>query len=506
MRINRHLVRALLSACLLVVCYFATSERASAQGPVILMGIDAEDGWPSHGSPDIYAGIINTGILSNIAPPLDLGIRSGILVIGAGKSATDNVTTFWQQIQAELVTLGRPAASVAMTFVNGAAAIASVPIPPTQYAAIVIVSDVVNTPSGGLTQAELDALNARAADIAAHINSGGGLFALSNCALSNPYQYLSGVAPITCGIVFQSDVEPTPAGLALGITSTNLDVCCWHDSYLSFPPFLSVLAYYPRVTGQPAAAIGGNQVSLPGLKLAPLFATNPVGTSHTVTATVTQLVGGTEVPVPGVTVNFTVSGANTASGSCVTDANGQCTFTYVGTATGFDTITATAVVAGQTLTAAATKEWTAAPPPQPGWMTGGGSVFTTTGQRVTHGFVLQCDPAQGSNNLQVNWGDQRFHLESVTSVSCSDDPSIDPGQPPAPFDTIQGTGVGRYKQGNGPWQSAIVEWIFTDAGEPGRGVDRVRIKITLVSSGAVVLDVDGFLNSGNHQAHVLGDS
>lgn len=70
MRINRHLVRALLSACLLVVCYFATSERASAQGPVILMGIDAEDGWPSHGSPDIYAGIINTGILSNIAPLL----------------------------------------------------------------------------------------------------------------------------------------------------------------------------------------------------------------------------------------------------------------------------------------------------------------------------------------------------------------------------------------------------------------------------------------------------
>jgi hypothetical protein len=34
------------------------------------MGIDAEDGWPSHGSPDIYAGIINTGILSNIAPLL----------------------------------------------------------------------------------------------------------------------------------------------------------------------------------------------------------------------------------------------------------------------------------------------------------------------------------------------------------------------------------------------------------------------------------------------------
>jgi hypothetical protein len=497
MRINRHLVRALLSACLLVVCYFATSERASAQGPVILMGIDAEDGSPfqGHGDPAIYANVINAGILSNIAPPLP--IRWGLLVIGGGKSATDDVTFFWNTVGSAL---GQP-----VTYVSGAAAIASVPIPPTKYAAIVIVSDVFNTPSGGLTQAELDALNARAAAIAAHINSGGGLFALSNCKLSNPYQYLSGVAPITCGIVFQSDVEPTPAGLALGITSTNLDVCCWHDSYLSFPPFLSVLAYYPRVTGQPAAAIGGHQVSLPGLKLAPLFATNPVGTSHTVTATVTQLVGGTEVPVPGVTVNFTVSGANTASGSCVTDANGQCTFTYVGTATGFDTITATAVVAGQTLTAAATKEWTA-PPPQPGWMTGGGSVFTTTGQRVTHGFVLQCDPAQGSNNLQVNWGDQRFHLESVTSVSCSDDPSIDPGQPPAPFDTIQGTGVGRYKQGNGPWQSAIVEWIFTDAGEPGGGVDRVRIKITLVSSGAVVLDVDGFLNSGNHQAHVLGDS
>jgi hypothetical protein len=45
-----------------------------------------------------------------------------------------------------------------------------------------------------------------------------------------------------------------------------------------------------------------------------------------------------------VTVQFSVSGANSASGSAVTDANGQATFCYTGTNTGNDTINAFADV------------------------------------------------------------------------------------------------------------------------------------------------------------------
>lgn len=72
--------------------------------------------------------------------------------------------------------------------------------------------------------------------------------------------------------------------------------------------------------------------------LTPDTAANPVGTQHTVTATVKTIDG---TPVPEIIVQFSVTGATTTSGSCTTDTAGQCTFTYQGPATpGADTITA----------------------------------------------------------------------------------------------------------------------------------------------------------------------
>jgi len=132
-----------------------------------------------------------------------------------------------------------------------------------------------------------------------------------------------------------------------------------------------------------------------------------------------------------------------------------------------------------------------------GRMTGGGSVFTADGRRVTHGFVLQCSPEQKRNNvLQVNWQDgNQFHMESVTAASCSDDPAIEPNPPGAGFDTHSGAGTGRYNGAAG----ATVEWTFTDAGEPGTS-DAAQIVIR-DAFGITVLDVSGTLRKGNHQAH-----
>ena len=74
------------------------------------------------------------------------------------------------------------------------------------------------------------------------------------------------------------------------------------------------------------------------LTLSPPTDTNPVGTSHTVTATVRDQSAD---PMSGVVVRFTVSGAATASGSCTTTSSGQCTFTYPGPTTpGTDAINA----------------------------------------------------------------------------------------------------------------------------------------------------------------------
>jgi Big-like domain-containing protein len=94
------------------------------------------------------------------------------------------------------------------------------------------------------------------------------------------------------------------------------------------------------------------------LTLAPKTATNQVGNEHCVTATVTDDSGA---PVTGITVNFSVSGANTAAGAGVTDTNGQAQFCYTGTHTGDDTITATAV-GGSNPSDTAAKTWTAGPP------------------------------------------------------------------------------------------------------------------------------------------------
>ena len=140
-----------------------------------------------------------------------------------------------------------------------------------------------------------------------------------------------------------------------------------------------------------------------------------------------------------------------------------------------------------------------APPPGEalkGRMTGGGSVFTADGTRVTHGFGLQCTVTDAPNSLQINWGKgNRFHLESLTAASCTDDPAISPNPPAAGFDTYKGMGTGRYNGVSG----ATAEWTFADAGEPGKN-DMATI-VVKDASNAVVLTVTGPLKNGNHQAH-----
>ena len=138
------------------------------------------------------------------------------------------------------------------------------------------------------------------------------------------------------------------------------------------------------------------------------------------------------------------------------------------------------------------------PPPaaDQGWMTGGGRVNTQTYGPVTHGFRLECTEANGQNNLQVNWGGNHFHLEDVTTSDCGDIGSIDPGNPHADFDLLEGSGTGRCN-GN----PASVSYKLTDAGEPGTG-DSFEVHIT---GGGCTLHAGNVpvanLSRGNHQAH-----
>lgn len=127
------------------------------------------------------------------------------------------------------------------------------------------------------------------------------------------------------------------------------------------------------------------------------------------------------------------------------------------------------------------------------FMTGGGTV---KGSTARHGFELHCNASQIPNNLEVNWGKtNKFHLEALTSASCSDDPAITPNPPAAGFDTYKGKGTGRYNGVSG----ATAEWTFTDAGEPGVN-DTAKITIK-DAGGNTVLAVSGTIQKGNQQAH-----
>ena len=71
-----------------------------------------------------------------------------------------------------------------------------------------------------------------------------------------------------------------------------------------------------------------------------------------------------------------------------------------------------------------------------GRFTGGGHQVRVGEARVTRGLTIHCDLLL-SNNLEVNWGGNKFHMtEHLTTVECSDDPAIVQAPPPAPLDTL----------------------------------------------------------------------
>jgi hypothetical protein len=133
----------------------------------------------------------------------------------------------------------------------------------------------------------------------------------------------------------------------------------------------------------------------------------------------------------------------------------------------------------------------------PGRMTGGGTFAAADGTIVSHGFELRCNAQDPRQNLEVNWGKgEKFHLDTVTTVTCLDDPAINPTPPPAPFDTMILTGTGKYDGQSG----ATISLVFTDAGEPGTN-DSVQMVIK-DSGGNTILSVPATkLLGGNQQAH-----
>jgi hypothetical protein len=125
------------------------------------------------------------------------------------------------------------------------------------------------------------------------------------------------------------------------------------------PGVFSCLVTAVLTPGGPTTAVQTVTVTVtPGppatLILEPPADQNEVLTEHCVTATVRDAFGNR---VPNAPVMFTVSGANTASGTVVTGPDGRATFCYTGANVGADLITAR--VPGTTAIGTATKLWVA---------------------------------------------------------------------------------------------------------------------------------------------------
>ena len=228
------------------------------------------------------------------------------------------------------------------------AAFAAAPLTTTLYSAILIGSDVT---CGGCDLNEFgstpdsDAINARTADIATFFNAGGGLLYGSGAShgdgsAADDVYYQSAPLPVG-GVPVAPPFTLTAEGTALGLTNGDANCCATHNSFVD-PPAASSITVAERDSAGSAETLFSEGTIVGGdifaFTLTPATAENPTGTSHTVTATLTNQDGA----VAGKSILFAVSGANTTSGSTTTDANGEATFSYTGTSPGDDKITACA--------------------------------------------------------------------------------------------------------------------------------------------------------------------
>ncbi len=228
------------------------TQVCKAQGTVMIVGIDTEYGsrpsTNSHGSIADWCNIINTGLLANVTNG-----KSDILVIGGGKSSSNDVKKFWNQVSA---CLGRSVTYKHRQYWwNSISPILGVNF--NDFALVVVATDHSDV-DGHLRESELNALNIRKNDMADFICKGGALFA-SSCEYNNPYGYMSKLGNVSVTSQSYSDITPTIAGSLIGITNTNLDIGPWHIIFNSFPGFLKVLAVNNL---NAISAIGGRDISV----------------------------------------------------------------------------------------------------------------------------------------------------------------------------------------------------------------------------------------------------
>ena len=228
-------------------------EDEDIGGPVTLLGIDTEDRAPGgHGEPEDYDELVED-ILENVTNDED-----GILVIGNDGVTGSIGPDFWDEI-GDLV-------GESVSYVDGAEGDNSIDdIDFNDYAMLAVVTSEHNAVSGQsreelLTEDENDKLVERSDDIAAFVNDGGGLMVSSQTDLNQEWGLIGGLNTfiVNTGLSYSS-IQPTDEGSDVGLGNpgtgdSDLDLCCWHDTFIQAPEFLDVLAWKDGYGEGPATA------------------------------------------------------------------------------------------------------------------------------------------------------------------------------------------------------------------------------------------------------------
>jgi RHS repeat-associated protein len=170
----------------------------------------------------------------------------------------------------------------------------------------------------------------------------------------NPASTLA-VAPATVGLYASQGQQFAAAGICNAAVTwsmpTGAQGMLTSSGFYTAPASITVPQNITiTATSQVSGAIVGSAIVTllpPPPPVVLTEATQPpyvIGTSQAFTATLKDQYG---TPEPGVTVTFTVTGANSNIGSNTTDSNGAASYTYNGAVSGTDSIQATASVNGE---------------------------------------------------------------------------------------------------------------------------------------------------------------
>lgn len=229
MSIRHFLSRAVLASALT----FAVTPAFA--GKLFISGHDSDDN--NHVSTAFGTQLLNFIGTGNT------NTGSGILVLGGYTSTSQANINAWNT-PAYVLTASSGAAAIALQSFAG-------------FAGILMPSAVTQT-NGGITQLELDAINARASDIATFVNTGGNLMAFTQQGLTDAFGWFP-LGALSTSSIFTTNIIQTPEMATAGLITTNADITgdAYHNNFTGPAGFhgLSVLAI-DNTTNQ-AVILGG---------------------------------------------------------------------------------------------------------------------------------------------------------------------------------------------------------------------------------------------------------